>query len=118
MSFLLAVANENVSLVISRQILSEFCSNFLTLPDDVGKVVAHFTLDKVQPRVVSFEEQVLNGILVCMELSSDAHFMNYDKIGIITLLICSDILVACYCPKYLPGIVTFMSFFIVYDTIL
>ena len=52
------VANENVSLVISRQILTEFCSNFSSLPDAVGKEVAHFTLDKVQPRVVSFEEQV------------------------------------------------------------
>jgi COP9 signalosome complex subunit 4 len=52
------VANENVSLVISRQILSEFCSHFLSLPDVVGKDVAHYTLEKVQPRVVSFEEQV------------------------------------------------------------
>jgi len=54
----MSVANENVSLVISRQILSEFCSCFSSLPDAVGKDVAHFTLDKVQPRVVSFEEQV------------------------------------------------------------
>ena len=53
-----SVANENVSLVISRQILTEFCSYFSSLPDAVGKEVAHFTLDKVQPRVVSFEEQV------------------------------------------------------------
>ena len=54
-----SVANENVSLVISRQILTEFCSYFCSLPDVVGKDVAHFTLDKVQPRVVSFEEQVV-----------------------------------------------------------
>jgi len=53
-----SVANENVSLVISRQILTEFCTYFSSLPDAVGKEVAHFTLDKVQPRVVSFEEQV------------------------------------------------------------
>lgn len=59
-----SVANENVSLVISRQILSEFCSCFSSLPDAVGKEVAHFTLDKVQPRVVSFEEQVAQ---VCCE---------------------------------------------------
>jgi COP9 signalosome complex subunit 4 len=57
-TFVEAVANENVSLVISRQILTEFCSYFTTLPDAVGKEVAHFTLEKVQPRVVSFEEQV------------------------------------------------------------
>jgi len=55
----ITVANENVSLVISRQILTEFCSYFSSLPDAVGKEVAHFTLDKVQPRVVSFEEQVI-----------------------------------------------------------
>jgi len=56
--FDVSVANENVSLVISRQILTEFCSYFPSLPDAVGKEVAHYTLDKVQPRVVSFEEQV------------------------------------------------------------
>lgn len=53
-----AVANENVSLVISRQILSEFCGQLGDLPDAVSKEVAHYTLEKVQPRVVSFEEQV------------------------------------------------------------
>ncbi|KAL5290461.1 COPS4 family protein [Megaselia abdita] len=56
--FIEAIVNENVSLVISRQILTEF-GNYLTkLPDDVAKVVSHFTLDKVQPRNISFEEQV------------------------------------------------------------
>ena len=50
--------NENVSLVISRQLLTDVGSNLTKLPDDVSKVVSHFTLDKVQPRVVSFEEQV------------------------------------------------------------
>lgn len=54
----LLVANENVSLVISRQILSEFCGQLGDLPDAVSKEVAHYTLEKVQPRVVSFEEQV------------------------------------------------------------
>lgn len=28
------------------------------LSDDVSKAVSHFMLDKVQPRVISFEEQV------------------------------------------------------------
>ena len=55
---IVSVINENVSLVISRQILTEFCSFFSSLPDAVGKEMAHFTLEKVQPRVVSFEEQV------------------------------------------------------------
>lgn len=30
----------------------------VNLPDDVSKAVSHFTLEKVQPRVISFEEQV------------------------------------------------------------
>ena len=52
------VVNENVSLVISRQILSELCTKLPTLPDAASKLVCHFTLERVQPRVISFEEQV------------------------------------------------------------
>lgn len=50
--------NEHVSLVISRQILSDVSTHLAKLPDDISKAVSHFTLDKVQPRVISFEEQV------------------------------------------------------------
>lgn len=50
--------NENVSLVISRQILTDVSTHLANLPDDASKVVSHYTLDKVQPRVISFEEQV------------------------------------------------------------
>ncbi|XP_063698827.1 COP9 signalosome complex subunit 4 [Culicoides brevitarsis] len=56
--FIEAIVNENVSLVISRQILTDIGNQFVRLPDDVSKVVSHFTLEKVQPRVISFEEQV------------------------------------------------------------
>ena len=56
--FIEAIVNENVSLVISRQILTEFGNHLTKLPDDVAKIVSHFTLDKVQPRNISFEEQV------------------------------------------------------------
>lgn len=56
--FVEAIVNENVSLVISRQLLTEVGNHLTSLPDDVSKAVSHFTLDKVQPRVVSFEEQV------------------------------------------------------------
>ncbi|CAG9774058.1 unnamed protein product [Ceutorhynchus assimilis] len=56
--FIEAIVNENVSLVISRQILTEISSHLVKLPDDVSKSVSHFTLEKVQPRVISFEEQV------------------------------------------------------------
>lgn len=57
-TFVEAIVNENVSLVISRQLLTDVGSNLTKLPDDVSKVVSHYTLDRVQPRVVSFEEQV------------------------------------------------------------
>lgn len=50
--------NENVSLVISRQILTDISNQLSVLPDGISKAVSHYTLDKVQPRVISFEEQV------------------------------------------------------------
>lgn len=52
------VVNENVSLVISRQILTDVSSHLVKLPDEISKAVSHYTLEKVQPRVISFEEQV------------------------------------------------------------
>lgn len=57
-AFVEAIVNENVSLVISRQLLTDVGNHLTKLPDDVSKLISHFTLDKVQPRVVSFEEQV------------------------------------------------------------
>lgn len=53
-----SVVNENVSLVISRQILTDVSTQLTQLPDGISKAVSHYTLDKVQPRVISFEEQV------------------------------------------------------------
>lgn len=50
--------NENVSLVISRQLLSEVLTALEGMPSDVSKTVSNFALEKVQPRVISFEEQV------------------------------------------------------------
>ncbi|KAL1115743.1 hypothetical protein AAG570_006033, partial [Ranatra chinensis] len=52
------VVNENVSLVISRQILTDISTQLALLPDAISKSVSHYILDKVQPRVISFEEQV------------------------------------------------------------
>lgn len=54
------VVNEHVSLVISRQLLTDVGNHLMSLPDHVSKTISHFTLDKVQPRVISFEEQVAN----------------------------------------------------------
>lgn len=47
-----------MSLVISRQILSEISSYLPKLGDEAGKSVCSFALTKIQPRVISFEEQV------------------------------------------------------------
>ncbi|CAE1173141.1 COPS4 [Acanthosepion pharaonis] len=57
-AFVEALVNENISLVISRQILTDFCNHLTKLPDPVAKNVAKFTLDRVYARVISFEEQV------------------------------------------------------------
>lgn len=57
-AFIEAIVKETVSLVISRQLLSDVSTHLTSMADHVAKTVAHFTLDKVQPRVISFEEQV------------------------------------------------------------
>lgn len=54
------VVNEHVSLVISRQLLTDVGVKLAQLPDQMSKWISHFALDKVQPRVISFEEQVAN----------------------------------------------------------
>uniref|UniRef100_X1ZGW4 COP9 signalosome complex subunit 4 n=1 Tax=Capitella teleta TaxID=283909 RepID=X1ZGW4_CAPTE len=56
--FVEAVVNENVSLVISRQLLSEFCTSLSKLDNVLAKDIAHYSLEKIQPRAISFEEQV------------------------------------------------------------
>ncbi|KAH3864035.1 hypothetical protein DPMN_027047 [Dreissena polymorpha] len=57
-AFVEALLNEIVSLVISRQLLGVFCAQLLQLDDTIAKQIALFTLEKVQARVISFEEQV------------------------------------------------------------
>lgn len=52
------IVHENVSLVISRQLLSEISCHVPKLSDEIGKAVCSFALGKIQPRVISFEEQV------------------------------------------------------------
>ena len=53
-----SVAHESVSLVVSRQILTELCGHLENVNQMTAKAVSHFTLEKLQPRVISFEEQV------------------------------------------------------------
>ncbi|KAJ8712449.1 hypothetical protein PYW07_005291 [Mythimna separata] len=57
-AFVEAIVNENVSLVISRQLLTDVSTHLALLPDPVSQEVSHFALDVIQPRVISFEEQV------------------------------------------------------------
>lgn len=57
-AFIEAIINENVSLVISRQLLSEVAKELVKIEDPVSKAVSHYTLEVVQPRVISFEDQV------------------------------------------------------------
>ena len=45
--FFFTVVNENVSLVISRQVLTDVSNRLLLLPDEISKAVSHYTLDKV-----------------------------------------------------------------------
>ncbi|GBP68559.1 COP9 signalosome complex subunit 4 [Eumeta japonica] len=57
-AFVEAIVNENVSLVISRQLLTDVGTHLSLLPDNVSQEVSHFALDVIQPRAISFEEQV------------------------------------------------------------
>lgn len=57
-TFTEALVHENVSLVVSRQILSELCNHIPNMNVACAKQVSHFVLEKLQPRAISFEEQV------------------------------------------------------------
>ena len=57
--FIEAIVNENVSLVISRQLLTEVGTILVKLEDSVSKAVSHFTLKVVKPRMISFVDQVV-----------------------------------------------------------
>ena len=54
-----AVAQENVSLVISRQLISDLCTNLPSFDSENAKVICNYTLEKLQSRAISFEEQVV-----------------------------------------------------------
>jgi len=50
--------DEKTPLVISRPLLQSFAHALPSLPPDLHKEIAHFALEKIQPRGVAFEEQV------------------------------------------------------------
>lgn len=47
-TFCFTVVNEYVSLVISRQVLTDVSNRLLLLPDEVSMAISHYTLDKVR----------------------------------------------------------------------
>ncbi|THU71020.1 hypothetical protein C4D60_Mb08t31130 [Musa balbisiana] len=53
------MVSDEVPLVVSRQLLLTFAQELGRLETDVQKEIAHYGLAQIQPRVVSFEEQVL-----------------------------------------------------------
>lgn len=52
------VLSDDVPLVVSRQLLQMFAQELGRLEAGSQKEIAHYTLTQIQPRVVSFEEQV------------------------------------------------------------
>jgi len=50
--------DEKTPLVISRPLLQNFATTLPGLPAEAHKEVAHFALEKIQPRGVAFEEQI------------------------------------------------------------
>lgn len=56
--FVLAVLSDDVPLVVSRQLLQTLARELGRLQAETQKEIANYTLAQIQPRVVSFEEQV------------------------------------------------------------
>ena len=54
----LIVLSDDVPLVVSRQLLQTFAQDLGKLEAENQKEIANYTLHQIQPRVVSFEEQV------------------------------------------------------------
>ncbi|KAL5704536.1 COP9/signalosome complex subunit Csn4 [Ranunculus cassubicifolius] len=53
------MVSDDVPLVVSRQLLQSFAQELGSLEAESQKEIAHYALTQIQPRVVSFEEQVL-----------------------------------------------------------
>lgn len=58
--FLSIVLQENTSVVVARQLISDIATALPTLDDTTSKEIAHFTLNNLQSRAISFEEQVVS----------------------------------------------------------
>ncbi|XP_067931377.1 uncharacterized protein [Watersipora subatra] len=58
-SFIQSVFVSDVSLMILRNVLTELCNALPTLDDEVSEPVGQSILERIQPRVISFEDQVV-----------------------------------------------------------
>ncbi|XP_057293210.1 COP9 signalosome complex subunit 4-like [Hydractinia symbiolongicarpus] len=58
--FISTVLQENVSVVVSRQLISDIASALAQFNSITSKNIAHFTLNNLQSRAISFEEQVVS----------------------------------------------------------
>ncbi|KAL6995662.1 COP9/signalosome complex subunit Csn4 [Sarracenia purpurea var. burkii] len=52
------ILSDDVPLVVSRQLLQTFAQELGRLEPEAQKEIGHFILNQIQPRVVSFEEQI------------------------------------------------------------
>lgn len=62
-SFIDLLINESVGLVVSRQLFADLSTTLTTMNSDAAskedaKTVANYALEKIQPRAISFEDQV------------------------------------------------------------
>ena len=56
--FIDQLVNESVGLVISRQLFSDMCTLLAGLDKEEAKTLANYALENIQPRAISFEDQV------------------------------------------------------------
>ena len=57
-AFIDVIINESVGLVVSRALFTDLCSLLTKLTIEESKAIAVYALDKIQPRAISFEDQV------------------------------------------------------------
>jgi COP9 signalosome complex subunit 4 len=56
--FVVHMLDEKTPVVVSRTLLQAYAKPLKSLPPELHKQVAQFALEKIQPRVVAFEEQI------------------------------------------------------------
>lgn len=64
-----SVVDEEVSLVVSRQVLIDIVEKLKSLPDEQAISAAKCLLVRIQPRVISFEEQVSGAEVVIRKMA-------------------------------------------------